>query len=167
MESIESGNCVFIKLPGNSDYENSVQIEKVSGGPVIRALTHFSIEPGWLSIAIGVCPHIRPGFQSSFAAIPPAAPSPIPNVVLYCMSYTPDCSNRTCPCLCKPYTSLCQGIRRRIPCAELVRGQPWDRLDNLVGFTSSSVPTDPQSPRSIVLFPLVWVSIKVLHSYIW
>jgi len=45
-ESTESGNCVFIKLPGNSDYENSVQIEKVSRGPVIRALTHFSIEPG-------------------------------------------------------------------------------------------------------------------------
>ena len=48
-----------------------------------------------------------------------------------------------------------------------VRGQPWDRLDNLVGFTSSSVPMDPRSPRSIVPFPLVRVSIKVLHSYIW
>ena len=48
-----------------------------------------------------------------------------------------------------------------------VRGQPWDHLDNLVGFTSSSVPTDPWSPRSIVPFPLVQVSIIVLHSYIW
>ena len=110
MESTESGNCVFIELPGDAGYENSVQIEKVSGGLVIRALTHFSIEPGWLSIAVGVYPHIRPGFQSSFAAIPPAAPSSIPNVVLYCMSYTPDCSNRTCPCSRKPYASLCQGI---------------------------------------------------------
>ena len=46
MESTESGNCVFIELPGDAGYENSVQIEKVSGRPVIRALTHFSIEPG-------------------------------------------------------------------------------------------------------------------------
>ena len=50
---------------------------------------------------------------------------------------------------------------------EVVREQPWDRLDNLVGFISSSVPTDPRSPWSIVPFPLVWVSIIVLHSYIW
>jgi len=62
MESTESDNCVFIKLPGDSDYENSVQIEKVSGGPVIKALTHFSIKPGWLSIAVSVCSHIRPSF---------------------------------------------------------------------------------------------------------
>ena len=110
MKSTESGNCVFIELPGDAGYENSVQIEKVSGGLVIRALTHFSIEPGWLLIAIGVCPHVRPGFQSSFAAIPPVAPSSIPNVVLYCMPYTPDCSNKTCLCLHKPYASLCQGI---------------------------------------------------------
>ena len=110
MESTESGNCVFIELPSDSGYENSVQIEKVSGGPVIRALTHFSIEPEWLSIAVGVCPYVRPGFQSSFVAIPPAAPSSIPNVVLYHMSYTSDCSNRTCPFSCKPYASLCQGI---------------------------------------------------------
>ena len=48
-----------------------------------------------------------------------------------------------------------------------VRGQPWDCLDNLVGFASASVPTDPRSPRSIVPFPLVRVSITVLHSHIW
>jgi len=58
---------VFIELSSDSSYKNSVQIEKVSGGPVIRASTHFSIEPGWLLITVGVCPHIRPGFQSSFA----------------------------------------------------------------------------------------------------
>ena len=50
---------------------------------------------------------------------------------------------------------------------KLVRGQPWDRLDNLVGFISTSVPTDSQSPWSIVPFSLVRVSIIVLHSYIW
>jgi len=52
------------------------------------------------------------------------------------------------------FTGLCKGTAR-------------DHLDNLVGFASSSVPTDPRSPRSIVPFPLVRVSITVLHSYIW
>jgi len=110
MESTESGNCVFIKLSGDFSYENSVQIEKVSEGSVIRALTHFSIESGWLSIAVSVCSYIRSGFQCSFAAIPLVAPSSIPNVMLYHMLYTSDCSNRTCPCLRKLYASLCQGI---------------------------------------------------------
>jgi len=48
-----------------------------------------------------------------------------------------------------------------------IRGQPWDRLDNLVGFASASIPTDPRSLLSTVPFPLVRVSITVLHSYIW
>ena len=48
-----------------------------------------------------------------------------------------------------------------------VRGQPWDCLDNLVGFASASVPTDPRSLRSIVPFSLVWVSITVLYNHIW
>jgi len=37
----------------------------------------------------------------------------------------------------------------------------------LTGFALASIPMDPRSPRSIVPFPLVRVSITVLHSHIW
>jgi len=37
--------------------------------------------------------------------------------------------------------------------SHIVRGQPWYRLGNLVGFASASVPMDPQSPRYLVPYP--------------